>query len=114
MSTADKQPKQTEPSRRHFTPEQKTQLLRRHLVDKVPVSQLCDQHQLQPSVFYYWLTQLFERAPAALASPKPVASRERELEQKIAFLEAKLQKKDSVIAEISSEYVQLKKDLGEP
>lgn len=114
MSTADKQPKQAEPSRRHFTPEQKTQLLRRHLVDKVPVSQLCDQNQLQPSVFYYWLTQLFERAPAALSSPKPAASRERELEQKIAFLEAKLQKKDSVIAEISSEYVQLKKDLGEP
>lgn len=114
MNTADKQTKQTEQSRRHFTPEQKAQLLRRHLVDKVPVSQLCEEHKLQPSVFYYWLNQLLERAPAALSSPKPAPSRERELEAKIAILEAKLQKKDSVIAEISAEYVQLKKERGEP
>jgi len=114
MNTADKQTKQAEQSRRHFTPEQKAQLLRRHLVDKVPLSQLCEEHKLQPSVFYYWLNQLLERAPAALSSPKPAPSRERELEAKIAILEAKLQKKDSVIAEISAEYVQLKKELGEP
>lgn len=114
MNTADKQTKQAEQSRRHFTPEQKAQLLRRHLVDKVPVSQLCEEHKLQPSVFYYWLNQLLERAPAALSSPKPAPSRERELEAKIAILEAKLQKKDSVIAEISAEYVQLKKERGEP
>lgn len=114
MSTQDKQSKQAEQSRRPFTPEQKAQLLRRHLVDKVPVSQLCDEHKLQPSVFYYWLTQLMERAPLALSSPKPAASRERQLQDKIAALEAKLQKKDSVIAEISAEYVQLKKELGEP
>ena len=114
MNTADKQTKQAEQSRRHFTPEQKAQLLRRHLVDKVPVSQLCDEHKLQPRVFYYWLNQLLERAPAALSSPKHAPSRERELEAKIAILEAKLQKKDSVIAEISAEYVQLKKERGEP
>lgn len=114
MSPSNKQLKQTEQSRRHFTPEQKAQILSRHLVDKVPVSQLCDELKLQPSVFYYWQTQLFERAPAALSSPKPQGSREQKLEQRIALLEAKLQKKDSVIAEISAEYVQLKKELGEP
>jgi hypothetical protein len=32
----------------------------------------------------------------------------------IAQLEAKLVKKDGVIAEISAEYVQLRKELGEP
>jgi transposase len=114
MSSSNKQPKQTEQSRRHFTPEAKAKLLSRHLVDKVPVSQLCDEIKLQPSVFYSWQTQLFERAPLALSAPKPAASRERQLEEKIAALEAKLAKKDSVIAEISAEYVQLKKNLGEP
>lgn len=114
MSSTPKQPKQTEQSRRHFSPEQKVQILSRHLVDKVPISQICDEVKLQPSVFYYWQTQLFERAPAALSAPKPQASRERQLEERIAFLEAKLQKKDAVIAEISAEYVQLKKELGEP
>ncbi len=38
--------------RKHYTPEQKVAILRRHLIDKVPVSDLCDEHQLQPTVFY--------------------------------------------------------------
>ena len=113
MSSSSKKPKETEQSRRHFTPEQKAQILSRHLIDKVPISQLCDELKLQPSVFYSWQTQLFQRAAKTLSEPKPTASRERQLEDKIAALEAKLQKKDTVIAEISAEYVQLKKELGE-
>ena len=55
--------------RRHHSPEQKAALLKRHLVDKIPVSQLCNENDLQPSVFYDWLRQLLERAPAAFAAP---------------------------------------------
>ncbi len=99
--------------RTHRTPEQKAALLKRHLVDKVPVSQLCTENDLQPSVFYHWLHQLLERAPAAFDSPG-VTSRERQLELKVAALEAKLARKDSIIAEVSEDYVQLKKQLGEP
>jgi hypothetical protein len=40
--------------------------------------------------------------------------RERELAAEVAQLKSKLAKKDGVIAEISAEYVQLKKALGEP
>jgi transposase-like protein len=54
MGASSKERKQTEQSRRHVTPEQKAQILHRHLVDKVPVSQLCDELKLQPRVFYYW------------------------------------------------------------
>ena len=39
--------------RRSFTHEQKATLLARHYVEKVPVSQLCEENDLQPSVFYY-------------------------------------------------------------
>lgn len=99
--------------RRHHSAEQKAALLRKHLVDKVPVSEICNEADLQPSVFYDWLRQLMERAPTALTAPAG-NSREKELEQKVAALEAKLAKKDAVIAEISEEYVQLKKELGEP
>jgi transposase-like protein len=103
-------------TRRRHTTEQKTALLKRHFVDKVPVSQLCEEHQLQPSVFYHWQRQLFESAPAVFEAPKGgrTPSREKQLEERIAQLEAKLAKKDSIIAEISEEYVQLKKELGEP
>jgi uncharacterized coiled-coil protein SlyX len=43
-----------------------------------------------------------------------VSSREKELEARVAQLEAKLARKDAVIAEISEDYVKLKKELGEP
>jgi transposase-like protein len=98
--------------RRHFSPEQKAELLRRHILEKVPVSDLCNEQKLQPSVFYHWLKQLCENAPAALMAPK-VSSQERKLEEKVTALEEKLKKKDEVIAEISEEFVRAKKELGE-
>ena len=102
--------------RRHFSAEQKAAILRRHLVDKVQVSDLCDEYKLQPSVFYGWQRQLMENLPAAvefLGGRRKTNSREAELKRRVAALEAKLVKKDNVIAEISEEYVALKKDLGE-
>jgi transposase-like protein len=103
-------------TRRSYTTEQKAAVLKEHLVEKTPVSDLCDKHKLQPSLFYGWQRQLFENAAAALSPLKNGASssREKELEARIALLEAKLAKKDSIIAEISGEYVALKKELGEP
>ena len=103
-------------SRRHFTTEQKVALLKRHLVDKVPVSDLCNEEELQPSVFYQWQRQLFENLAGAFMTPasEGPSKREKELVAKAKELEAKLAKKDNVIAEISAEYVQLKKELGAP
>ena len=59
--------------RRSFTADQKAALLLRHHVDKVPVSQLCEENDLQPSLFYYWQKQLFENAATALQPQAPVA-----------------------------------------
>ena len=80
-----------------------------------PCSPASRDERLQPSVFYGWQRQLFANAPAVFAGPKnAAASREKELEARVSQLEAKLAKKDAVIAEISEEYVKLKKELGEP
>jgi len=100
--------------RRHFDPEDKATILRRHLADKVPVSDLCDEYKLQPSVFYQWQRQLFDNAAVALKPNKSTASREKQLEEVIESMEARLRRKDSVIAEISEELVKVKKELGEP
>lgn len=51
--------------RKHHTPEEKVTILRRHLIDRVPVSTLCDEHQVHPTVFYRWLKQFFENGAAA-------------------------------------------------
>lgn len=101
-----------QPKRRQFTSEQKAAILKRHLVDKVGVSDVCDEYQLQPSQFYEWQRKLMENAAAALEGGRSEpASKTRQLEEQIARLEAKLAKKDGVMAELLSEYVALKNDL---
>jgi len=102
-------------TRRNHSSQQKAALLKRHHLEKVPVSTVCDENKLQPSVFYHWQRQLFENAATVFEAPKAAGStREQELEARVAQLEAKLAKKDAVIAEISEDYVKLKKELGEP
>jgi transposase len=104
-------------NRRRYGSEEKAAILRRHLKDKVPVSDLCDEYKLQPSVFYGWQQQLLDNLPVAvesIAGGSKRGSREAELQRRIEALEAKLARKDTVIAEISEEYVTLKKELGEP
>ncbi len=103
----------------HRTPEQKAALLREHHLGKKPVSEVCEAAQVQPSLFYYWQRQLFDSAPQAFDMEKR-SSREKQLEAENAALKAKLvekeatiARKDSVIAEISGEYVALKKARGE-
>jgi len=100
--------------RRHFSPEEKAAILRRHLSDKVPVSDLCEEYKLQPSVLYQWQRQLLDHAARALEPQHGHGRREKELESKLEVLETRLRRKDNVIAEISEEYVKLKKELGEP
>mgnify|MGYP001576493172 CR=1 FL=1 len=102
--------------RTNRSPEEKAAILKRHHIDKVPVTTICEEAGLQPSVFYHWQRELFERAFHVLGNAQPgrVSSREQELEKKLAAAQARLVKKDEVIAEISQEYVDLKKELGEP
>jgi transposase-like protein len=54
--------------RNHYTPEEKVAILRRHLLDKVPVSDLCEEHGLQPTVFYRWQKEFFENGASAFQS----------------------------------------------
>lgn len=88
--------------RRHLMPEQKVSILRRHLLENVPVSDLCE---------------LFENAAPLFERRTNSANHRRQQDaqaKKIADLEAKLQKKNEVVAELLEEHVQLKKELGEP
>lgn len=102
--------------RRHFSVEQKAAVVRRHLKDKVPVSDLCDEYQLQPSVYYGWQQQVLDNLAAALepTGSKQAARREKKLSEQNAALRDRLAQKDGVIAEVAEEMVKLKKALGEP
>ena len=99
--------------RRHFTGSEKVAILKKHLVEKVPVSDLCDEHKLYPNQFYAWLKEFFENGHAAFATDRKAKAVENAKDDKIVKLEAKLQRKDSVLAELLEEHVTLKKSLGE-
>lgn len=99
--------------RRAFTAEQKVAVLRRHLLDGVAVSDLCDERGLNPTVFYRWQKAFFENGAAAFESRNRGNARERKLEQENEALRTKLARKDEVIGEIMAEQISLKKSLGE-
>jgi transposase len=97
--------------RMHYTPEEKVAILRRHLLDKEPISKLCDELGLQLTVFCRWQKELFEIGASAFeqkSQPNHYAEQDR-----IAYLEKKIQTKDEVLAELMAEHVALKKEIGE-
>lgn len=99
-------------SRRKYSGEEKVRLLRLHLVEGQPISQICDAHQIHPTLFYGWQKTFFENGAAAFElAARPHAS--TEAERKVEHLEARLKRKDEVIAAVTEELVRTKKDLGE-
>lgn len=97
--------------RKNYTPVEKVAILRRHLIDRVPVSDLCDEHQLSPTLFYHWQKQFFENGAAAFERSNVSASNAHL--RTIAALRDKLRRKNEVVAELMEEHIQLKKGLGE-
>jgi transposase-like protein len=101
--------------RRHFTPEQKIALLRLHLLEKKPISDICQEHNLSVNLFYLWQKQLFENGTAAFENSGKRGKAEQDAkDRRITALEDKLRVKNDVLAELMEEHVQLKKELGEP
>jgi len=97
-------------TRRNYTAEEKVAILRRHLLEKEPISKLCDELGLQPTVFYRWQKELFENGAAAFQAKGTDHQAEQE---RILYLEKKIQRKDEVLAELMGEHIALKKELGE-
>jgi transposase-like protein len=97
--------------RKNYTPVEKVAILRRHLIDRVPVSDLCDEYQLSPTLFYIWQKQFFENGASAFERKNGAS--EGHLQRTIAGLRDKLQRKNEVVAELMEDHIKLKKELGE-
>ena len=96
--------------RRHWSADEKIKLLRRHLIENVPISKICEEARLAPSLFHRWQEQLFQNAALALEGKRPERNQEQ---QRIEKLEGKIRQKDEVLAELMAEHISLKKALGE-
>jgi len=101
-----------EKPRRQFSSLEKVKILREHLIDHVPVSQVCEKYQIQHTLFYAWQRTFFENGTAAFER-QPSHPRVSVEQKKITQLEQKLQRKDEVMAELMTEHIMLKKSLGE-
>ena len=102
--------------RRHFTGQEKVAILRRHLIEGVPVSALCEEHRFPPTALYRWQKELFEQGATVFDAPRgrngSAKGQQDAAAKRIAALEEKLRRKDEVLSELLEEHVALKKSLG--
>lgn len=99
-------------ARRHFSAEQKAEIVRRHLAGKEPVSQLAEELHLQPSQIHAWVHQVLAQAARAFERGPAGARVEHAKDRRIHALEAKLVQKNEVIAELLEAHVREKKVNG--
>ncbi|MFN8424018.1 MAG: transposase [Anaerolineae bacterium] len=82
--------------RANFTAAEKVAIVREALLERKPVSEVCERYGIQPSQFYQWQKQLFEHGVAAFGHDADRdASR---LAKQVEVLQARLSQKDEVIA----------------
>jgi len=97
--------------RKRYTPEQKMEILREHLKNKVPISELCEKYGIHPNVFYKWEKRLFEEGREIISGNGSNSVADKEAFQ-IRELKEKLQRKDEVIGWLTEENIKLKKTFG--
>ena len=98
-------------TRRQYSPQEKVRILRLHLLEAKPVSEICEAEGIHPTLFYQWQRTFFENGAAAFSSPRTDTL--SAADKKVEALQTKLQRKDEVIAEIMEDFIRAKKELGE-
>ena len=91
----------------------KVSVIRRHLIEQVPVSELCEELKLSPAQYYQWQKQFFENGAAAFEGGKRAESKDKRLTEELTRLEKKLEQRNEVVTELMTEHMALKKSLGE-
>jgi len=97
--------------RKNYSAEEKVAILKQHLLEQKPISDICDQYNLHPTVFYRWQKEFFENASLAFKTDKDKST--KRYEKKIKDLEDKLTKKNEVLSELMEEHITLKKNIGD-
>lgn len=81
-----------------------------HLLERKPISEICEAEGINPTLFYQWQKAFFENGAAAFE--RLGGNADAAAERKINALESRLRRKDEVIAEVTEELVRTKKELG--
>ncbi len=100
-------------TRRHFSPQVKSEVVRRHLAGKEPASKLAEELGVQPSQVHLWVKQVLDQAERAFERAPGQRRAEQARDHRVEQLEAKIANKNEVIAELMEENVKAKKANGE-
>lgn len=92
--------------RRQFPAETKLQILKEGRTTNLTISQVCDQYQISPTLFYQW-ERLADRAALTALHGQPRGRKKLRPTEEALLVE--VQRLREVIAELSSENLQLKK-----
>src|SRR5215207_8414610 len=103
---------ETSRQRRQHSAADKVRLLRLHLVEGKAISAIFEEHGIHPTLFYQWQKTFFENGAAAFSSPR-TETKSSAAERTIESLQARVKRKDEVIAEIMEDFIRTKKELGE-
>ncbi|WP_237607756.1 transposase, partial [Roseimaritima sediminicola] len=98
--------------RRSFSAAEKAAAVRKHLVDKVPVSQIADQMKVQPTLIHNWVNAAMSQVERAFESPRTAKTDKSKSEREVTELREKLIAKNEVISELMEENIHSKKDNG--
>jgi len=102
-------------NRKQYSAKKKMEILRLHLVEKKPGSDICDEFGVHPTLFYRWQQTLFEKGESAFdQSVKNGTKAQAVNDKEISVLREKLKKKGEVLGEVMEEFVKLKKERGAP
>jgi len=102
--------KTKEKTRRFWNADDKIGIIRKHL-QKVKIVDTCDENGIHPTMFSNWLKIVLESGREALAGTNKKEFRDKE--RLIEKYEKELERKNRIIAELTGEIIDLKKDLGE-
>lgn len=97
-----------------FDATKKAETVRRHFREKVPVSELLAELDVQPTLIHQWINQVRTQADRAFESSgrKPPAKAAAGEQRRLKQPEARIHQKDEVIAELMEESLKLENASG--
>ena len=94
--------------RRHFSPEEKFNIVKQVLSKAKAVTEISEEYGIHPNLYYRWQGEFFEAALSGFkekSQGRTKAAEDREKER----MDSEIQRMKNVIAEVVSENIALKK-----
>lgn len=98
--------------------EQKVEIVKAHLVELTPISEVCEKYKIAPSSYYQWQKTFLDFGGHGFDTPQKKNAisedqkRIKALEIELEKAKQKLTQKNEVVAELMCDHLTLKKTLG--